>query len=87
TYTWLAWTSSSPSSRPFSVLHLLQLQLQQRAGVVEGVTMVVGRTGIFRVDGGELLNFLMPPPLPPLPDVPPPSTTEGVFRRDNKKSS
>ncbi|GMT29124.1 hypothetical protein PFISCL1PPCAC_20421, partial [Pristionchus fissidentatus] len=52
-------------------------------GVVEGVTMVVGRTGDIPSRWGELLNFLMPPPLPPLPDVPPPSTTEGVFRRDN----
>ncbi|GMR54278.1 hypothetical protein PMAYCL1PPCAC_24473, partial [Pristionchus mayeri] len=57
-------------------------------GDTEGVTIVVGRTGVMPSRWGELLSFLMPPllPLPPLPGVPPPPpprTTEGVFRRDS----
>ncbi|KAF8368630.1 hypothetical protein PRIPAC_86459 [Pristionchus pacificus] len=56
-------------------------------GDIDGVTMVVGRTGVIPNRWGELLNFLIPP-LPPLPPPlgvppPPPNTTDGVFRRDS----
>ncbi|GMT01271.1 hypothetical protein PENTCL1PPCAC_23445, partial [Pristionchus entomophagus] len=52
----------------------------------DGVTIVVGRTGVIPSRWGELLNFLIPP-LPALLGVPPPplppNTTDGVFRRDS----